>query len=154
MRAIAKTYLIFLLILACLLGCMPSADAAEALDPSISPYASDYFNSWRCEASPAGNGNIYIYFKVTATRTMSKLGVSSIAIYKELPNNAGYTMVHSYNSYSTSGLLGSGLFVHSYSTTYQAEVGGKYYASFAFYAENASGGSETRYYSTLVITVT
>ena len=90
MRAIAKTYLIFLLILACLLGCMPSADAAEAPDPSISPYASDYFNSWRCEASPAGNGNIYIYFKVTATSTMSKLGVSSIAIYKELPNNAGY----------------------------------------------------------------
>lgn len=154
MRAVTRTCLIILLIVANLIGCTLLAEAAEEPNTTITPYASDYFDSWRCSASPAGNGNIYIYFKVTATRTMSKLGVSSIAIYKELPNNAGYTMVHSYNSYSTSGLLGSGLFVHSYSTTYQAEVGGKYYASFAFYAENASGGSETRYYSTLVITVT
>lgn len=153
MRNILHKILLFTLTLACVAGCMSAAGAAEVPEVSVFPCASDYFDAWRYEASAAGNGDIYIYFKVTSTRTMTSLGVSSIAIYKELPNNAGYTMVHSYNRYNTPSLLGSGTMYHSFSTTYDAVVGEKYYASFAFYAANSSG-SETQYRSTAVITIT
>lgn len=154
MKSFLRKILLFLLLTACLLGCISPAAAAEVPDPGISPQASDFFNEIRYEASPIGNGKLHIYFKVRATCTMAKLGATSVAIYKELPNSAGYSMVHSYNAYSNPPTLGTNVLVFSFSTDYSADVGANYYASFAFYAKKSDGSDETEYYYTLVVKIT
>ncbi|MBQ8587359.1 MAG: hypothetical protein IJ453_04670 [Oscillospiraceae bacterium] len=154
MKSFLRKTLLFLLLSACLLGCISPAAAAEVPDSGISPQASDFFNNIRYEASPIGNGKLHIYFKVIATDTMAKLGATSVAIYKELPNSAGYSMVHSYNAYSSPSTLGTNTMFFSFSTDYSADVGANYYASFAFYAQESDGSDETEYYYSLVVKIT
>lgn len=154
MKSFLRKILLFLLLTACLLGCISPAAAAEVPDPGISPQASTFFDSLRYEVSPIGNGKLHVYFKVNATQNMAKLGATSVAIYKELPNGAGYSMVHSYNAYSNPPTLGTNVMVFSFSTDYSADVGANYYASIAFYAKKNDGSDETEYYYTLVVKVT
>lgn len=154
MKSFLRKILLFLLLSACLLGCISPAAAAEVPDTGISPQASDFFANVRYEASPIGNGKLHIYFKVSAVHTMARLGATSVAIYKELPNSAGYSMVHSYNAYSNPPTLGTNVTIFSFSTDYSADVGANYYASFAFYAQESDGSDETEYYYSLVVKIT
>ena len=72
---------------------------------------------------------------------MTSLGAMKIQIY-----DANGTCVKTFNSYDTSGMLGSNRYAYASSVTYTgAKSGAYYYAVVKFKASNSSGGDSCTY---------
>lgn len=122
--------------------------AAAAADP-MQPQASNYFRSRTTYISRPSAGAVKVSFSADGYSTMTKLGAKSIKIYQSYDSNT-WSLVKTYSSDSTTGLLGSNKSSYSGSVTYSGYVGVYYKAYVQFYAQN-SGGSESRYSWTNVV---
>jgi hypothetical protein len=122
--------------------------AAAAADP-MQPQASSYIRSRLAQASRPSAGAVKVSFSVDGYGTMTKLGAKSIKIYQSYDSNT-WSLVKTYSSDSTAGLLGSNKSAHSGSVTYSGYVGVYYKAYVQFYAQNSSG-SESLYSWTNVV---
>jgi hypothetical protein len=112
--------------------------------------ASNYFNAYSASISKSST-TITINFSVTATGTMTTLGVSSIKIYYVNSSNE-WELVATLTGSTTSGLTGSNRAYYSSSATYTGVAGRQYYAKVEFYAANSSG-TGSRSYSTNSVTL-
>lgn len=129
----------FIVVLAVLSSMMMPVFAADT-DSGISPQASYYINSYWA-SSTGGTGSITINFGIVATGIMTSLGAQSVHIY-----NANGTLVKSFYSSTTSGMLGSNRASYSSSVTYNgATSGAKYYAVVTLKASNSTGGDSGTY---------
>jgi len=135
-----------LLVLALLAVMAPQLLAAAPQEVSAAR-ASSYFSKNYAYISSSG-GTISVSFYVKAYSTMTSLGASKIQIY-----NSSGSVVKTFYSSSTSGMLGSNCSTYSGSVSYTGTSGTKYYAAVTFYASN-SGGSGKAYATTDTVTVT
>lgn len=80
--------------------------------------------------SNGGNGDIYIYFDITAKNPCTKLGVSDVTLYK-----ADGTFLKHYSSSAFAVMLASDTFTYGNKLYYPGNVGESYYAVITYYAE-------------------
>lgn len=111
---------------------------------------SAYFSAHSVSATPIGNGKIAFEFDIIATHTMTELGATSIAVYRE-NSNGTHTLMRTYNQSNTSGLYTTNNYSWYGRVDYQGVVGNEYYAVISMYCENASG-RESKVRTTYVVT--
>lgn len=132
-----------ILVIVFLISAPVQALAAEAR-------ASAWFTGYGASIVAAGNGKIKIEFTVVGTGTMTKLGASTIDIYK---SNGAFVKTISYTTSGNGYMMGYNTAYHSGSVPYSGVAGQKYYAVVNFYAKNSSG-SDYRSYTTAYKTAT
>lgn len=106
--------------------------------------ASAWFTGYGASIVASGNGKINIEFRVVGTGTMTKLGASTIDIYK---SNGAFVKTISYTTSGNGYMMGYNTAYHSGSVPYSGVAGQKYYAVVTFFAKNSSG-SDSRSYTT------
>lgn len=145
MRTKVNRFIAVVIVLATLSSMMVPAFAADS-DSGIAPHASYYISSVYASAS-GGSGSIKVTFNITATGWMTNVGATKVQIY-----NYNDTLVKTFYSSTTGGMLASNQTAHSSSVTYNgATSGAKYYAIVYFEASNSSGG-DSDYYITAYAT--
>lgn len=132
-----------ILVIVFLISAPVQALAAEAR-------ASAWFTGYGASIVAAGNGKIKIEFTVVGTGTMTKLGASTIDIYK---SNGAFVKTISYTTSGNGYMMGYNTAYHSGSVPYSGVAGQKYYAVVTFYARDSSG-SDYRSYTTAYKTAT
>lgn len=116
--------------------------AVDSHTDMISPQASKYIVSvFAYVEAGSSKGSLNVQFNITGNGKMSSLGAKKIQIY-----DANGTCVKTFNSYDTSGMLGSNQFAYASHVTYTgAKSGAYYYAVVTFKASNSSGGDSYTY---------
>ena len=143
-----KRYSIYLRLIAiCLvLSFVIPINANATTVESIEPRASYYLDSYQAYVYPAGNGEIQVWFNVTADDYMDDLGALWIEVY-ESSDNSTWTYKKTYMHYDYTGLLDQNDYYHSGHVTYQGTVG-KYYKAYVCIWAGRDGGGDTRYFWT------
>ena len=124
--------------------------AMAAYNPPESPDASAYIASYSAKVINGGSGVLKVSFDVTGTATMSRIGASSIEIYR---SNGTYVTTLWWFDSGRSGMMAS-------NTIYNGDMesvyvgAGSYYAVVTFYAKNYSGGIGTKTAQTGTKTIT
>lgn len=127
-----------------------SIGATAAYTPPDSPDASAYIANYAARVINGGNGVLKVSFDVTGTATMSRIGASSIDIYK---SNGTYVTTLIWTDSGRGGMMANNTFYNG--DTESVYVGaGSYYAVMCFYAKNYSGGIGTKTYQTGTKTIT
>lgn len=124
--------------------------ATAAYVPPDTPDASAYIADYSAAVLNGGNGVLKVSFDVTGTATMSRIGASSITIYR---SNGTYVTTLSWSDPGRSGMMASNTIYNG--DTESVYVGsGSYYAVVCFYAKNYSGGIGTKTVQTTTKTIT
>ena len=121
----------FVLVIATVL----SFGSFAAYNPPDSPDASAYISSYSVSIINGGSGKLKVDFDVTGTGVMTKIGATSIAIYK---CNGTYVGTIRYTDSGRSGMMGNNDYYHSDVETYNVTPG-SYYVVVTVYAKNSSG---------------
>lgn len=121
----------------CLVFCLIFSSVAFAATQE-----SAYLSSYYASVFHKGNGIVNLDYGVYATRTMSKLGVSRIAIYKTTGTLAK-TITSSTAGYS--GLQTSNTSYYFHNLNIQLTSGTTYYMVVTFYAKDSSGSGVANY---------
>ena len=129
-----------LLVVATLCALTAPVLAASPTTPD-SPQSSAYITAVYASGS-RGSTSASIYFSITATKRMSSLGATTIALYK---SNGTYVAQKTYGSYPN--MMGYNKTFHSDTETFYSLASGKYYAVVYFKAANSSG-YDTSVYTT------
>ena len=108
---------------------------------------SNYISSYSAAPYAAGNGKVTIYFDITGTAKMDKIGSTLISIYEN------GLFVKSYSSTSTPSMIADDTNFHCSSVTYSGVAGRSHYAVVKLYA-GKNGGGDSRTYTTKTITAT
>ncbi len=103
--------------------------------------ASQYFNEYYCGISTDG-GKIKFDLTVSGRSVMSKIGASSIAIYK---SDGSYVTTLYASSKGNEEMMSSNTRFHYGSASYSGQAGVTYYAIITFYASNSSGSDSVPY---------
>lgn len=130
-----------ILVIVFLVSTPVNAMAAEAR-------ASAWLSGYGASIVAAGNGKIKIEFTVVGTGTMTKLGASTIDIYK---SNGTFVKTISYTASGNGYMMGYNTAYHSGSVPYSGTAGQNYYAIVTFFAKDSSG-SDNRSYKTSTTT--
>ena len=118
--------------------------------PPDSPDSSAYIADYSAKVINGGSGVLKVSFDVTGTATMSRIGASSISIYK---SNGTYVTTLWWFDSGRSGMMASNTIYNG--DTESVYVGaGSYYAVVSFYAKNYSGGIGTKTVQTATKTIT
>lgn len=118
--------------------------------PPDSPDASAYIADYSAKVINGGNGVLKVSFDVTGTATMSRIGASTIDIYR---SNGTYVTTLVWTDSGRSGMMASNTIYNG--DTESVYVGsGSYYAVIYFYAKNYSGGVGTKTVQTGTKTIT
>ena len=113
---------------------------------AVEPRASDYLDSYQAYVYPAGNGEIQVWFNVTADDYMDDVGALWIEVY-ESSDNSTWTYKKTYRHTAYPELLDQNDIYHSGHVTYQGTVG-KYYKAYVCIWAGKDGGGDTRYFWT------
>lgn len=128
-----KLYRLISLVL--VIAAILSVSSFAAYIPPDSPDASAYISSYSVNLSNGGNGKLKVGFDVTGTGVMTKIGATSIAIYR---CNGNYVGTIRYTDSGRSGMMGSNDYFHADTETYIVTPG-SYYVVVTIYAKNSSG---------------
>lgn len=104
--------------------------------------ASAWLSGYSASLVASGDGIITIKFRVVGTGTMTKLGASTIDIYK---SNGTFVKTISYTASGNGYMMGYNTAYHSGSVPYSGTAGQKYYAVVTFYARDNSGSDDRSY---------
>lgn len=136
-----KRILAFMLVAITVYAMTIPVTAANTND-TVSPRASAYINTVWASASKSG-GTVTVKFSITGTNTMSSLGATTIAIY-----NSSGTVVKSFSSSTTSGMMGYNKMYHNSSVSWDGAESGKKYYAIVFYKASLGSGYDTTSYTT------
>ena len=100
--------------------------------------------------SVASDETITVYFEISGTSVMSKIGASTIVI--ERYNGNDWDPVRTFSSGSTTGMTGSSVKSYSGSVAYDATVSGSYRAVVTVFT-TLNGGTDSRTVTTNTVTV-
>lgn len=128
-----KTSRIIALIL--VFAALLSIGALAVYNPPDSPDASAYISSYSVSIINGGSGKLKVDFDVTGTGVMTKIGATSISIYK---SNGNYVDTIWNTDSGRGGMLGSNKIYHSDVESYTVTPG-SYYVVVTIYAKNSSG---------------
>lgn len=105
-----------------------SSTASPAVIEPIEPLASDYLDTYQAYVYPAGNGEIQVWFSVTADNYMDELGALHIFLY-ESTDNINWKRVKTFSHSDYSNMLLEDDIFHMDYVTYQG-VAGRYYKAY------------------------
>lgn len=128
-----KTYRFISLVF--IIALLLSFSSFAVYNPPDAPDASAYISSYSVRIINGGNGVLKVDFDVTGTGTMSKIGATSIKIYR---SNGNYVTTIWNTDSGRSGMLGSNTSYHSDTENYTVTPG-SYYVKVVVYAKNSSG---------------
>ncbi len=143
-----KKILALLMVAAFALMSVAFANDTENEENRVQPRSSEYFRSYSGSIVAKGNGRFNIVFNVTARSVMTKLGATSISVYK----NGSYVYTIDYTDSGRSEMMKYNTIVMSDTESYQGTSGATYYAKIYLYAKN-SNGSDTVTYTTSSVRV-
>lgn len=149
MKRIAFFFISLALMLSCTISQISALDIVEPQADStigiVEPKASSTINSTLVKMKAGSQpGELRITYEVTAVKSMTKIGVSYIAIYK-----ADGTYVATIIGSKENGLISTGS-AHSGTYSYSAAPGGSYYAVVTLCA-NTTTDSDSRIIETPVV---
>lgn len=121
-----------------------SCSALAQFVPPDSPDASSHISSCNAGVYNGGSGKLKVQFTIYATGTMTKLGATTIRIYKS--NGTFVTSIH-YTDSGRSLMMGNNNAYYTDTETITVSPG-TYYAKVYFYAKNSSGYDEVTYTTT------
>lgn len=114
----------------------------------ISPYASNYFGSYRTYLGAETSTSFQVWFTVTALREMDELGVEYIEI-ESSSDGSNWTTVKTYYSDVYSDLMTTNTSAHAGHVTYsQKQSGYQYRAYVHFYAKDGNNSGVLGAYAT------
>lgn len=142
MKRLTRSILVFAIIFSILLS-VPAAAAS-----AVEPRASKYFTSYSAKIVSKGGGNYALDFDVTGTKTLAKIGVTKIVLYK---NGAAIDTIR-YTDSDGSGLMAYSTYIHAHTLNLKGTSGSKYYAVLTFYGADSSG-NDTKTYITTTVTI-
>lgn len=122
-----------------------NAFAAE----SANARASNYFMMTSTYIDRDSNSNLEIWFDVTATGTMSKLGVSLIKLQRST-DRSNWTTIKTYEMANYSQMICENTVAHADCVTYSGSSTYYYRAYVEFYAKNSTGIAEYSRYTATV----
>lgn len=125
-----------LLVFALTLAMQPVVLAARGED-TVNPTASTCIASSSASIS-AYKGTVTVSFSITGTGKMTSLGATKVQI-----KDSSGSVVKTFYSSTTSGMMGYNKTYHSGSVTYSGSTGTKYYAVVSFKAANATDSDTT-----------
>jgi len=113
--------------------------------PVASARASLYISSYVAYVSSGGSGKVLITFEITGTGKMDEIGSTYIYVYEN------GTLVKTYSSTTTSGMMASNKVMQSNYITHQGTTG-KTYSAFVVFKAGVNGGYDNRSMDTNSIT--
>lgn len=102
---------------------------------------SHQISSYSIDALPASNSRIAVEFSVVANYQMTKIGAESIVIYE---NEGTYWQYVKTFTQSDSGMTRNNAFNYGNTVYYSGTPGKEYRVSVTIFAEDSSGGSDSR----------
>ena len=78
--------------------------AVPAAASQITPYASNYFGSHSCYLYRVSGATFEVWFEVTAVRTMSEIGASTITVQRS-SDQVNWTNVQTYTKAANSQMI-------------------------------------------------
>jgi len=117
----------------------------SVLAPIASAEGSAYITNYITSMTAGSGGKVTAWFQITGTGTMDEIGVTKVTIYEN------GTLIKTYLSTSTSGMMGNNTVVHAGSVTYSGTVGKSYYAHVTYKA-GKDGGYDNRSVDTNTVT--
>lgn len=118
---------------------------------SASPWASNYFMSRSCYLWDVSSTGFQVWFEVTALRTMTELGASTVIVQRS-SDTVNWTSVKTYYKSDNSQMTtkaGTAAY-NGYVTFDEAEPGNYYRAYVEFYAADSSGTATKSAYTSHV----
>lgn len=107
---------------------------------AVEQRASTHLRRYDATVSTNSYGTVTIEFNVTGRSSMSKIGASSISLYK-----SDGTYVKTYYPSTYTNMMAYGTDYHSSSVIHIGEAGQQYYAVVTFYAQNSSGSDSATF---------
>lgn len=126
-------------LLVCIMMLSTTAFAAEVAEPR----ASSFFSASSVYFWNTSGRNYEIWFDVTATGTMQKLGVSEITVQRST-DNSNWTTVKSYYMADYPQMTGTNTGFYANCVPFTATPGYSYRAIVYLYAKNSSGTGNMR----------
>lgn len=120
----------------------PMAALAAQGEDTVTPRSSYYISATYASIS-GGSGSITVDFDITAKRPMTTIGATKV----EICNSSG-TVVKTFYSSSTSGMLSSGRSYYASDVTWNYATSGKKYYAIVYFKAGDSTGSDTATYVT------
>lgn len=115
--------------------------------------SSRYLSSYMAACTPISGGKIVVTVEVEALGYMSKVGASTIYIYKS-SDQSSWNVVKTYSYTDYPEMMGSGAFYNADAITFHGTPGYYYCASVIVYAGNSSGHDERLYTTSGVRAIT
>jgi len=104
-----------------------------------------YIEKYSCAISAGSNGKVTVSFSITGSSKMDEIGSTKITIYEN------GTLVKTYMSSNTTGMMGSGKVIHAGTVTYSG-VKGKSYRAIVTFKCGKDGGYDNRLLETYSVT--
>lgn len=122
--------------------------AIPASAEEITPYASNYFGSYKAYLSGETSTSFEVWFSVTALRRMDKIGVEYIDIERS-SDGSNWTVVKTYDSDDYPNLMATNTSSHAGHVTYTNKQSGYQYRAYVkFYAKDSTGSGVLGAYAT------
>ena len=141
MKRLSTRLLSLVLVLSMLFAYGPMVFAATP-DDGVEPQASAYISTTYAYIS-GGGGSVTVSFNIGATRQMANVGAYMI----EIKNTSG-TVIKTFYSSSTSGMMGSNCIFHNGSVSYSGVLEGASYYAIVYFKAGSSTAYDTAYYIT------
>ena len=146
-----KTRIRFISLFCCLcilLGTMAPVFAAAPED-EISPQASVYLGTYTAGAVRSSSHQIYVYYDVTANRTIGCLGAKLIVI--EMKDGGSWTPIKTYTGTTSNGMLVLNNITHGGDVVYQGTSGTQYRAVVTIFGGSSTTNGDSRIVTTNIV---
>lgn len=120
---------------------VPVAARAASVEPAVS-LANYYIDSCDSHISSVGMGRIQIWFEITGSGTMDKIGALSVEVY-ESTDNTNWTLVQTFTHDVYVTMLTENSFYYRSSVSHQG-VPGRYYKAYVTFWAERNNSSESR----------
>ena len=127
-------------------GMVIPASAAAPSDEGLSPQASIYLESYTAWAVRSSSNEIYVYYDVSATRTISCLGAKLIVIQMKEGNS--WSTVKTYTGTTSNGMLTRNDISHTGDIVYQGSSGNQYRAVVTIFGGSSTTNGDSRIVTT------
>lgn len=133
-------------VLCTLMGAMLSASAAAIENEELNPQASVYLTAYTAWAVRSSSDEIYVYYDVSATRTIGCLGAKLIVI--EMKDGGDWTPIKTYTGTVSNGMLMLNDYTYTNAVTYQGTSGTQYRAVVTIFGGSSTTNGDSRIVTT------
>lgn len=135
--------------LVCLLLVFASMAAIPAYAQEATSRASDYISSYRAYCTKNSTGTISVSYQVIGTRTMDKIGATTIKVQYS-SDQVNWSTAKTFNSYNYSSMMDTNSAFHGGVVTCTVPTGMYYRAYVVFYCAKDNGIAQRYYYTDII----